>query len=85
MAWLVLAGGCTDLAFELRELARTRVESATGRDPPSMDRRVASSPFLSDNEMALGLRLRVSNSPPSTTSPVDFLGGLTMFELETGG
>lgn len=86
MDWLALGGGWTDLALELRELALGRKKSPIGRDPPSTEDRVGRSiPALSDSEATLGRRLRGSNSPPSPTSPVDFLGGLMMVELETGG
>ncbi len=87
MDWLARGGGWTDLALELREPEWARKKSPMGRDPPSTeDRTEDSSPALSDSEATLGRRLRGSNSAPaSPTSPVDFLGGLTMVALETGG
>lgn len=86
MDWLARGGGWTDLAFEVLEPLWARKKSPMGRDPPSTEERVGgSSPALSDSEAALGRRLRGSNSPPRPTSPVDFLGGLTMVVLETGG
>ncbi len=84
--WLARAGGCTDLALEAREPVRFRVTSPKGRGPPSIDERVESKPFLSDTDAALGLRFRDSKSLLSKTpGPTDFLGGFTMFVLETGG
>lgn len=56
-----------------------------GRAPSTEALVGGSSPFLSDSEATLGRRLRGSNSPASTTSPVDFLGGLATLALETGG
>ena len=88
MDWLVLGGGCADLALEAREPVRVRVVvSRIGRDPPSTDDRVESKPVLSVKEAMLGLRFRASWSLPSKPpGPTDFLGGgLTILELETGG
>ena len=85
MDWLTLGGGCTDFALDAREPVRFRMLSPImRRDPPSMDERVDSTPFLSD--AALGLRFRDSKSPASySPGPTDFLGGFTIFEFETGG
>lgn len=87
--WLALGGGCTDFALDARVDAREPVRfrmlsPIIGRDPPSIDVRVESTPFLS--EAALGLRFRDSKSPASNNpGPTDFLGGFTIFEFETGG
>jgi hypothetical protein len=59
MDWLARGGGCTDRALEAREPVRVRVVSPMGREPPSIDERVESTPFLSPVAM-LVLRFRES-------------------------
>ena len=73
--------------MEARELAEFRdMSGGMGRGPPSAEMRTASTPFLSEIDVTLGLRFRGSKSEPSNMpGPADFLGGFTMLELETGG
>lgn len=60
MDWLARGGGCTDLALDARAPVRVRVVSPMGREPPSIDERVESRPFLSAPVAMLVLRFRES-------------------------
>jgi len=86
MDWLARGGGCTDLALEARDPVRVRVVSPMAREPPSIEERVESRPFLSAPVAMFVLRFRESKSDPSyMPGPTDFLGGLTTCVLDTGG
>lgn len=88
-AWLVLGGGCTDLALVALVTGKLRFDSEPSAEPPSIERLAESrDPVLSPNRLGrLACPFRVAASESvMAPGPMDLRGGRGATAVfETGG